>query len=46
MPDPASATEGVFCEVAPEGSQLGDGAERWSGFAASAAERLPSAAAA
>jgi pyruvate dehydrogenase E1 component alpha subunit len=31
MPDPASATEGVFCDGEPE--QLGDGAAPWSGFA-------------
>ncbi|MDO8189390.1 thiamine pyrophosphate-dependent dehydrogenase E1 component subunit alpha [Conexibacter sp. JD483] len=45
MPDPATATEGVFCTSAPAGEQLGRGAERWSGFAAMA-QRLPSAAAA
>ncbi len=32
MPDPASATEGVFCEGEPE--PLGDGLAPWSGFAA------------
>jgi TPP-dependent pyruvate/acetoin dehydrogenase alpha subunit len=31
MPDPASATEGVFCEG--EAEPLGDGVPRWSGFA-------------
>jgi pyruvate dehydrogenase E1 component alpha subunit len=36
MPDPASATEGVFCDGEPE--QLGDGAAPWSGFAASRVE--------
>jgi len=30
MPDPASATEGVFCEG--EAEPLGDGMARWSGF--------------
>ncbi len=30
MPDPATATEGVFCEGEPE--LLGDGVPRWSGF--------------
>jgi pyruvate dehydrogenase E1 component alpha subunit len=30
MPDPASATEGVFCET--EAEPLGDGVARWSGF--------------
>jgi len=32
MPDPASATQGVFCEGEPE--PLGDGLAPWSGFAA------------
>jgi TPP-dependent pyruvate/acetoin dehydrogenase alpha subunit len=32
MPDPASATEGVFCEG--EAEPLGDGLAPWSGFAA------------
>ncbi len=31
MPDPASATDGVFCEG--EAEPLGDGVARWSGFA-------------
>jgi pyruvate dehydrogenase E1 component alpha subunit len=31
MPDPASATEGVFCEG--EAEELGDGRAPWSGFA-------------
>jgi TPP-dependent pyruvate/acetoin dehydrogenase alpha subunit len=31
MPDPATATEGVFCEREPE--PLGEGAAPWSGFA-------------
>jgi hypothetical protein len=31
MPDPASATEGVFCDGEPE--PLGSGAAPWSGFA-------------
>jgi pyruvate dehydrogenase E1 component alpha subunit len=30
MPDPATATEGVFCEG--EAEALGDGVARWSGF--------------
>jgi pyruvate dehydrogenase E1 component alpha subunit len=30
MPDPATATEGVFCEG--EAEPLGDGVARWSGF--------------
>jgi pyruvate dehydrogenase E1 component alpha subunit len=30
MPDPATATQGVFCEGEPE--LLGDGVARWSGF--------------
>jgi TPP-dependent pyruvate/acetoin dehydrogenase alpha subunit len=30
MPDPATATEGVFCEG--EAAPLGDGVARWSGF--------------
>jgi TPP-dependent pyruvate/acetoin dehydrogenase alpha subunit len=30
MPDPATATEGVFCEGEP--ALLGDGVARWSGF--------------
>ncbi len=33
MPDPASATDGVFCEG--EAEPLGDGVGRWSGFASS-----------
>jgi pyruvate dehydrogenase E1 component alpha subunit len=32
MPDPATVTNGVFCEGEPEA--LGDGVARWSGFAA------------
>jgi TPP-dependent pyruvate/acetoin dehydrogenase alpha subunit len=32
MPDPSTATEGVFCEG--EAEPLGDGVARWSGFAA------------
>jgi TPP-dependent pyruvate/acetoin dehydrogenase alpha subunit len=35
MPDPASATEGVFCEGEPE--PLGEGAAPWSGFATAGA---------
>ncbi len=35
MPDPATATEGVFCET--EAEPLGDGVPRWSGFLASGA---------
>ncbi len=34
MPDPATATAGVFCEGEPE--PLGEGVARWSGFAATA----------
>jgi pyruvate dehydrogenase E1 component alpha subunit len=30
MPDPTSATEGVFCE--DDAEPLGDGVARWSGF--------------
>ena len=37
MPDPARATEGVFCEGEPE--LLGDGVARWSGFAGDVAEQ-------
>ncbi len=32
MPDPATASEGVFCEGEPE--PLGDGQSPWSAFAA------------
>jgi pyruvate dehydrogenase E1 component alpha subunit len=31
MPDPATATDGVFCEG--EAEPLGDGQAPWSGFA-------------
>jgi len=41
MPDPASATTGVFRDGEPDADQLGAGVERWSGFL-----RLPAAAAA
>ena len=42
MPDPASATEGVFCSG--EAEPLGDGMARWSGFASeTAAEAVLSA---
>ena len=36
MPDPATATEGVFCTG--EAEPLGDGLARWSGFGAGAAQ--------
>jgi pyruvate dehydrogenase E1 component alpha subunit len=36
MPDPATATTGVFCEGEPE--PLGEGPSHWSGFTAAAAE--------
>lgn len=32
MPDPATATTGVFAEAGAEPAQLGAGIERWSGF--------------
>jgi pyruvate dehydrogenase E1 component alpha subunit len=35
MPDPATATDGVFCET--EAEPLGDGIARWSGFLTGAA---------
>jgi TPP-dependent pyruvate/acetoin dehydrogenase alpha subunit len=41
MPDPATATTGVFADRMPAGEQLGEGAAPWSGF-----RRLPAAAAA
>jgi TPP-dependent pyruvate/acetoin dehydrogenase alpha subunit len=37
MPDPATATQGVFCE--DEAHPLGDGHAPWSGFAAPASEQ-------
>jgi pyruvate dehydrogenase E1 component alpha subunit len=39
MPDPATATDGVFCEG--EARELGDGRAPWSGFAGAAPEPAP-----
>jgi len=39
MPDPSTATDGVFCEG--EAEPLGDGQAPWSGFAGKAAAATP-----